>query len=386
MKYPSNRSKSIHLYLPGWSADLIIMRNETFDLTGIKVYDDGSDISLIEKTNDQESYSRTNTEAHGVDGNVDPMAVQLQEVAEVQPIEISVLSESHQSEVNLGSHDIDAHGHSNIISHMKELDSSQNAEMNNAGGNIEVSEAENCFVGPGHESSSLTEVVENNLCVPNDFGAPLPDVDKTNDLVDSIYTDMSIPSDQNLNTFPILEEGFVEDKGDKSGAGAIEITEHSVEVRTEVQTDGLEANGLDASLGTGSKETDEIPDNLASFNGELPTEENGNDMLGALNEDQIAASGLGCYDKDTKSGYILGENTEVDGLESVPLVLDEKENYLNDEENPVCQEAGLQGTACPEISAIRSPFVDHNDVSSAICLKNVFSFDISYLLDLAYSY
>ncbi|KAJ1443592.1 Rad21/Rec8-like protein, N-terminal [Sesbania bispinosa] len=256
-------------------ANLAILRNETFDLTGIKVCEDSLDSSFIEKTNDQESYSRTNTEIHGVEANNEPMAIQPQEDAEVQHTEIPVPSESHQSEVNLGSHDIDTH--------VKELDSSQNA-----GGDIGVSEAEKCPIGPGHESSSLTEVFENELCMRNDFVASLPLMDKTNDLVGSIDTNiLNIPTAQNLNTSPVLEDEFVENQGDRSGVGAMEIAEHTMESRTQVQTDDLEANGLCASLDASTKETHEYTDNQASFNGDLPIEENGNSMLGGLNEDQI---------------------------------------------------------------------------------------------------
>nr|KYP64201.1 Sister chromatid cohesion 1 protein 3 [Cajanus cajan] len=270
------------------STDLTILRNETFDLTGIKVSDNYLDSSHVEKTNIQESYSRTNTEIHGMEGNNEPMAVQLQEDAEVQPTEMPVLSENHQSEVNLGSHDIDAHGHTNIISHVEELDSSQNVVMNNVGGNIAVSEAENCSIGPGNESSSLIEVLE------NDFAASLTLMDKTNDLVGSIHTDiLSIPNAQNMNTFPILE-------------------------------------------------------------------------VGLLNEDQIIASGMECDDKDARSGSIFIETAKVDCLQSETLGLDEKESALKDEENPVCQEAGLLSTMCPEIIAARSPLVDQNDENDMI--------------------
>ncbi|TKY65323.1 Sister chromatid cohesion 1 protein 4 [Spatholobus suberectus] len=340
------------------STDLTILQNETFDLTGIKVCDSGLDSSCVEKINDQESYSRTNTEIHGVEGNNEPLAVQLQEDAEVQPTEVPVFSESHQLEVNLGSHDIDAHGHTNILSHVEELDSSQNVEMNNVGGNIAVSEAENCSVGPGHESSSLTEVFA------NDFAASLTLMDQTNDLVDSIHTNIvSTPNAQNSNTFPILEDEFVDDQSNRNGVVA---TEHSMETRTQVHTDGLEANDLYASLATGSKETDEFTDIQASFNGDLPLEDNGNSMLGQLNEDQIVASGMECDDKDARSGCLFIENAKVDCLQSEALGVDEKESSMKDEENPVFQEGGLQSTMCPEIIPSRSPFVDQNDENDMI--------------------
>ncbi|MED6169115.1 hypothetical protein PIB30_018246 [Stylosanthes scabra] len=314
----------------GWSADLMVLQSETLDLSEIKVISDGLDSSVNEKTNDLESHSRTNAETHELQGNVDPVTIQPQEVLEVQPNEISVLSENHQSELNLGSHDTGAHEH-----FAKEPHGSQDAEMNNAGVNTEASEAEKLTgaPAPGHESSSLTELVENNPCEPNDLVAPLPEVDKTNDLVDSIHTDIGIiPSDQNLNTDPV--DG---------------IAEHSMEVRPEVQTDGLEDNGLCAPLAAGPQEANEYPNNQSSFNGDLPTEENGN-----KNEDQIA------HDKDTLSGCIVGENTEVDLSEFAPL-LDEKEGYPNDGEHPHYQEDGVQSTTCPETSAIKSPYVDHND-------------------------
>ncbi|XP_072077922.1 uncharacterized protein [Arachis hypogaea] len=310
--------------------------NDEGIFSGIKVIDDGLDSSVNEKTNDLESFSRTKAETHDAEGNVVPVSVQPQEVAEVQPNEISVLSENHQSEVNLGSHDTDAHEH-----FAKEPHGSQDAEMNNAGVNIEISEAENLCVAPGtgHESSSLNELFENN-----------PVADKTNDLVDSIHTEMGIPSDQNLN-ISILEEGLAEDKvNNKSGVNAIEIAEHSMEVRIEVQTDGLEDNGLCAPLTAGPQEANEYPNNQAFFNGDLPTEENCN-----KNEDKIA------HDKDTLSGCIVGENTEVDRPEFALLVSDEKEGYLNDTEHPLYQEDGVQSTMWPETSAIKSPFVDHNE-------------------------
>jgi len=404
MKFPSNIIYVI-LYIPDLTTDFTILRNETIDLTGIKVCDYGMDSSFVEKTNDQESYSRTNTEIHGV-GNNEPMAVQHQEDAEVQPPEISVLSESHQSEVNLGSHDIDAHRHTtyepmpvqlqedtgvhpteipvlseshqsevnleshdidacgrtNIVSHVEELDNSQNVEINHVGGNIVDSEAENRSAGPEHESSSLTEVFE------SDFTTSLTLTDKTNDLVGSVHSNiLSIPSAENLNTVAILEDGFVQDHSDIKGLGAVEP---SMETRTQVQTDGFEANDLYASLATGSKETDEFIDIQASFNGELPSEENGNSILGQLNEDQIVASAIECDDKGARSDCIFIENAKVDCLQSEALSVDEKEGSLKDEENLVFQEAGVQSTVYPEI---RSPYVELNDVSSPVCLNFPFS-------------
>ncbi|KAL2330141.1 hypothetical protein Fmac_017722 [Flemingia macrophylla] len=336
------------------STGLTILRNETIDLTGIKVSDYGLDSSLVEKTNVQESYPRTNTEIHGMERNNEPMAVQLQEDAVLQPTDIPVLSESHQSEFNLGSH----HRHTNIISHVEEeLESSQNVEMNNVGGNIAVSEAENCSAGPGNESSSLIEVLE------NDFAASLTLMDKTNDLVGSIDTNiLSTPSAQNLNTFPILEGEFAEDQSGRNGVGAIEP---SMEPRIQVQTDGLVANNIYASLATDSKETDEFTDIQASFNGDVLLEENGNSMVGQLNEDQTVACGE-CDDKDARSGSIFIETSKVDCVQSEALGLDEKESSLKDEENPVCQEAGAQSTTWPEIVATRSPFVDQNDENDII--------------------
>ncbi|XP_019449918.1 PREDICTED: sister chromatid cohesion 1 protein 4-like isoform X2 [Lupinus angustifolius] len=372
------------------SADLTILRNGSFDLTGIKVCDNGLDTSFLEKTNDKESHSRTNTETHGVETNIETKALQLQGDAEAQPTGIPVLSESHQSEANLESHDLDVHGHANIVSHVGELDNSQNVEMNNAGRNIDVSVAKKNSVGAGLESSSLT-VSENNHSLPNDCVASLPLMGKMNILVGSMHTDIpSMPTDQNLNTSSILEDEFVEEKCNRSGVDAIEITEHSVEIRTKVQTDGLETNNLCASMVTGFKETDEYNDNRASFNGDLPLEENGSSMPGGLNENQIVASDLGsmgCDDKESRSGPIFSENTKVDCLDTVAPVLDEKETSLNEgnpvceeagqhsvalvldekeailnEGNPVCEEAGLESTLLfPEIPAIESPFVDRND-------------------------
>ncbi|KAK7374405.1 hypothetical protein VNO80_07835 [Phaseolus coccineus] len=375
------------------TTDFTILRNETIDLTGIKVCDYGMDSSIVEKTNDQESFSRTNTEIHGVVGNNKPMAVQHQEDAEVQPPEIPVLSESHQSEVNLGSHDINAHRHTtyepvavqlqddsgvhpteipvlseshqsevnlgshdidacrhtNIVSHVEELDNSQNVEINHVAGNIADSEAENCSAGLEHVSSSLTEVFE------SDFTKSLTLMDKTNDLVGSIHSNiLSIPNAENLNTVPILEDEFVQDQSYRNGLGAIEL---SMETRTQVQTDGFEANDLYASLATGSKETDEFTDIQASFNGDLPSEENGNSMLGQLNEDQIVASAMQCDDKGA-TDCIFIENANVDCLQSEALSVAEKESSLKDEENLVFQEPGLQSTVYPEI---RSPYVEQND-------------------------
>ncbi|CAJ2645594.1 unnamed protein product [Trifolium pratense] len=391
------------------SADLTILQNETFDLSGIKV-DCGLDSFSVEKANDQEShsktnaeihvveehneaiaaqpqedaevsysktnaeihgveahngpmavqhqedaeesYSKTNAEIHGVEVHNEPMAVQPQEDAEAQPTEIPVPSESHQS---------DANAHTNIISDAKELDSSQNAEMSNAGGNFEISVAENYSVVPGNETLSLTEVFENELRMRNDFDASRPLIDKTNDLDGSIDTNaLSIPTSEKMDTFDIFAGEFVEDQRDRSDAGAIEITEHAMEIRTQVETDGLEADNLCASLATGSKEANEYTDNQVSVNEDVPMEENGNSILGGLNEDQINSSGLGCDDKDAKSGGLFSENIEVDCLHSVALV-DVKESSLNDGENPLCQEPALQNTMHPDVSAIRSPFVDQNN-------------------------
>ncbi|XP_058756129.1 uncharacterized protein LOC131629358 [Vicia villosa] len=287
-------------------------------------------------------------------------------------------------------------GHTNIISDVNELGSSQNAEMNNAernfetseaenysiehtniisdiselgrsqnaGGNFETSEAENYSVVPGHETLSLTEVFENELCRPNDFGASLPVMDKTDD--GSIHTNvLDIPTSEKMNTFTILENVFVDDQRDRNNADAIEIAEHAMEIGTRVETDGLEADNLSASLALGSKEANDYTDNQVSFNRDLPVEENGNNMLEGLNEDQIVSSGLGCDDKDAKAGSLFSENIEVDCSHSVALE-DVKERSLNDEENPVFQEAALQNTTYPDVSAIRSPFIDQNDEDDMI--------------------
>ncbi|XP_004492871.1 sister chromatid cohesion 1 protein 4 isoform X2 [Cicer arietinum] len=404
------------------SADLTILRNETFDLSGIEVCDYGLDGFSVEKAKDQESYSKTSTEIHGVEENNEPVAVQPQEDAEAHltelpvlsermeahnepievqpqedaeahpteipvlserveaynepiavqpredaeahPTEIPVLSECHHFEVDLGSHNIDAHGNANIISQVKELDSSQNAEMNNAEGNYEISESENCSVVPGHESLSITEVFENELYMPNDFDASLSLADKTNDLVGSIHTNVSnSPTSQKLDTYPILEDEFVEEQRDKSEVCAIKIAEHAMEIKTQVETDGLEANHLCASLATGSKEDNEYTDNQVCFNGDLTMEENVNNVTGGLNDDKIVSSGLGYNDKDAKFDGLFSENIEVDCLHSVTLV-DVKENSLNDEENPVCQEAVLQSTMCHDV--LSSPFVDQNDETNMV--------------------
>ncbi|CAK8542549.1 unnamed protein product [Lathyrus sativus] len=362
------------------------------------------------------------------------MEVQPQKTAEAQPSEIPLPLESYQSGVDFGSHDIDAHGradiisdmkelsgsqnaemdnagvifeiseaenysvgptniisdvnelgssqnaemnnagrnfetseaenysivHSNIISDVNELGSSQNAEMNNAGGNFETFEAENYSVVPGHdETLSLTEVFENELCMPKDFDASQPLMDKTDDLAGSIHTNvLDIPTSEKMNT-STLENEFVDDQHDRNNADAIEIVEHAMEIGTRVETDGLEADNLYASLALGSKEASEYTDNQVSFHGDLQMEENGNSMLEGLNEDQVVSSGLGCDDKDAKAGALFSENIEVDCLHSVAPE-DVKEGS-NDEENPVFQEAELQNTMTPDVSAIRSPFVDQND-------------------------
>ena len=397
MKFTSNILELIFSLLPDVSADLTILQNETLDLSRIKVCHNGLDSLSLEKGNDhefysktnaethgveahnepiavqpqedaEESFSKTNAEIHGVEAHNEPIAIQPQEDAEAQPSEIPVPSECHQSEVDFGSHNnIDAHGHTNIISDVRELGCSQTDEMNNAGINFEISSAENYSFVPGHETLSLTEVFENELCRPNFFDASLPLMDKTDDLVGSIHTDMlSIPTSQKMDSSPMLENEFAEDQRDRNNAGATEIAEHAMEIRTQVETDGLEADHLYASMATGSKEANEYTDNQVSFNGGLPMEENGNNMLGGLNEDQIVSPGLGCDDKDAKSGGLFCENVEVDCLHSAALI---NESSLNDEENPVCQEAALQNTMYPDASAIRSPFVDQTDVSSQISLK-----------------
>ncbi|XP_050911961.1 sister chromatid cohesion 1 protein 4 isoform X29 [Lathyrus oleraceus] len=250
--------------------------------------------------------------------------------------------------------------HSNIISDGNELGSSQNAEMSNSGGNFETFESENYSVVPGHETLSLTEVFENELCMPKDFDASQPLMDKTDDGAGSIQTNvLEIPTSEKMNTSTILENEFVDDQHDRNNADAIEIAEHDMEIGTRVETDGLEADNLHASLVLGSKEASEYTDNQVSFHGDLPMEENGNNMLEGLNEDLVVSSGLGCDDKDAKAGGLFSENIEVDCLHSVAPE-DVKEGS-NDEENSVFQEAALQNTMYPDVSAIRSPSVDQND-------------------------
>ncbi|MCH95836.1 double-strand-break repair protein rad21-like protein, partial [Trifolium medium] len=339
-----------------------ILRNETFDLSGIKV-DYGLDSFSVEKANDQESHSKTNAEIHGVEEHNEAIAAQTQEDAE----------ESY-SKTNAEIHGVEAHNGPMAVQHQEDAEESYsktNAEIHGVEVHNEpmaVQPQEDAEaqpteipVVPGNETLSLTEVFENELRMRNDFDASLPLIDKTNDLDGSIDTNaLSIPTSQKMDTFDILAGEFVEDQRDRSDAGAVEIAEHAMEIRTQVETDGLEADNLCASLATGSKEANEYTDNQISVNGDLPMEENGNSMLGGLNEDQINSSGLGCDDKDAKSGGLFSENTEVDCLHSVALV-DVKESSLNDEENPLCQEAALQNTMYPDVSAIRSPFVDQNN-------------------------
>ncbi|KAK7269052.1 hypothetical protein RIF29_21767 [Crotalaria pallida] len=428
--------------LKGLCDNLILMQSKTFDLTGIKVCDSDFGSSSIEETNDKENSRINVTEIRGVERNIEPMSVQLQGDAEVQPTKISVLPENYPSEVNLGSNDIDTHEHSNIISLVKEHDSSQNAEMRNGEGdilvsdaencsvghvlelsslagtafennlcmpndlvvenhpsvvnqgsndidtrdehtniislvkergssenaemdngreNIEVSDIENCSVGPCLESSSLTATAfKNNLGMPNDLVVSSALMEKTNDLDGSIHTGLSsMPAAQ----VPILEDEFMKDTCDRSGVDRIEIAEHGVESRTQVQPESSEANNLYASLDFSRKESDEYTTNQASFGGAVPIEGNGNSLLGGLNVDQIFSSDLKCDDeKDTRSGCMYNENIDVDSLHSTALVLDTKETSLNNEDNPVCQEDGNQSTMHSEISATtKSPYMDHND-------------------------
>ncbi|KAF7817726.1 sister chromatid cohesion 1 protein 4 [Senna tora] len=349
----------------GVSADLLLLQNEKFDLTGIKIYDYDLDSSVLEATHDKESYSRTIVaEVHGVERNVEPVAVH---DVEEEHAELPVLSECNQSEFNVGSLDIYIDQNTEVISHVKEHNESQAANMNSGRGNIEVSHSETCSIVPGLESSPLTDF-DNNCCMPNDFATPLTAMDKTYGVDGSVHTDiLGISTTQSVHTLPVVEDELVEDKSNTSGVGTTEISEDRVEIRTQVEVHGSEAaNNLYASLTTGSKRTDEYTNDLATVNRDLCLDESEKSMLGGINEDQILASGSGYDDEDSRFGCSYSENTRVDCLHGVAVVLDAKDASLINEENSVSQEAQLQSTMHPEISAIDSPLVDQNDVSSSL--------------------
>ncbi|KAI4302075.1 hypothetical protein L6164_035292 [Bauhinia variegata] len=339
----------------GVSSDLILLRSKTVDLTGITVCDYEVDSTSIEVTHDKEFYSRTNDkEVHRMENSTEPVVVQGD--LEVQPAEIPVLLEHHQSEVNFRSHDNDTYGRIDVTSCVEELESCQNAETNFGGGNLEASDAENCCIGTGFELASMNNsVLENSHSVPDDFSASLTLMGSTNDVDGSMDTDiLGMSNTQSLSTLPILEDECIENTDDRCRVGSVEIAEHSVEVRTQVQADDSEAaNNLYSSFATGSKETDECH-NQASINGGLSMHENGNNVSGALNEDESLATGQGHDDKDSKSGCKYGENTRVDCVHYA------KELFLNSEENPGCQEAGIQSIVPVEISTTESPWEDHN--------------------------
>lgn len=344
---------------------MILLRNENFDLSRIKVCDYDLDSSFLEATNDKGSYLRTNAnEIHGVERNIEPVTVQ-DDVE--QPSETPVALESHQSEFKIESHDISIPMNTDVISHVKEPNNSQTDLLNGDRANIEVFDSENCSIIPGLESSPLTNsVFDNNHCMPDDYAAPLAVKDKTNDIDDSMHTDIvGIPAAQSSHALPILEDELVGDKSNRSGLDTTEISEDRVEIGTQVQIDGSEAaNNLYAALATDSNRTDECTNNQGSLNRDIHMEEN-ESMLGGINEDQILASGPGYDDKDSRSGCSNTENIRVDCLHGVPVGVDAETSLIN-EENSVSQEAVLRSTMHPEISAIESPLVDQNDVSSPI--------------------
>ena len=171
------------------STDLLLLQNEKFDLTGIKVCEHIVDNSLPEATND-ESYLRTNvTEIHHVESNIEPVVSQY---VEEQPTGTPIVSESIQSEYNAES----LH-----ITLMKDIEISQTIEMNCGGENIGVFDSENCSIHTGFQPSSHADsVLDNSSCMPDEFVAPLAPVDKSNDFCDSVHTAMcGISSSPNLH-------------------------------------------------------------------------------------------------------------------------------------------------------------------------------------------
>lgn len=352
------------------STDLLLLQNEKFDLTGIKVCEHIVDNSLPEATND-ESYLRTNvTEIHHVESNIEPVVSQ---DVEEQPTGTPIVSESIQSEYNAES----LH-----ITLMKDIEISQTIEMNCGGENIGVFDSENCSIHTGFQPSSHADsVFDNSSCMPDDFVAPLAAVDKSNDFSDSVHTDMcGISSSPNLHPLSAMEHELVDSKINRSGVRTSEISGDRVDIGTEVQTDGdgsETANNLYPSLAAGCKRVDEYTDNQDFLNKDQHLEESGNDLQGGcINEDQVLASGSGCDDKDLRLGSSYHEDARVEDFHGVAVVLDAKETYLTDQENSVSCEAGQQITMHPEISAVESPLVDRNYVSSPF----VFLFTISCML------
>ncbi|XP_054796085.1 sister chromatid cohesion 1 protein 4-like [Prosopis cineraria] len=268
----------------GVSADLILLRNEKLDLTGIRVCDYILDSSLSEATNDNESHSRTNvTDIHGVERNIEPVMVQ---DAEEQPFGAPIVPESNQPEFNAESLDINIHRNTDVISHVKEVQISQTTKMNGCRENIEVFDSQNCSITPGLESSFHADsVFDNNHCMPDDFAAPLTVMHKSNDLdgYGSMHTDiLGISSSQNLHALPILENELAESKINRSGVGISEISEDRVDIRTEVQMDGSEThNSLYTSLATGCERIDEYANNQATSNRDLHLEKVETTCLGA---------------------------------------------------------------------------------------------------------
>ncbi|KAI4350190.1 hypothetical protein L6164_010695 [Bauhinia variegata] len=331
----------------GVSSDLILLRGEAFDLSEIKVCD-----------YDVHSSRANDNEVHRVESNTEPLVVQGD--IEAEPAKIPVLLESHQSEIQLGSLDNDTYESSDFTFRVEGLESCQNAETNSGGGNFGDSNVENCCIGPGLELASIANaVLENSHSVADGFAASLIHMDRSNDFDGSMNADI-MSATQSLSTLPILEGECIENKDDKSQVGSVEIAEHSVEIRAHAQTGGYEAaNNLNACFATGSKEAYEC-NNQASINGDLAMHKNGNSIPGALDEDEILATGLQYNDKDLRSGCMHGENTRVDCDQSVVVAWDEKESFLNGEENSVSQEAGIQSTMPLETFTIESPWEDHN--------------------------
>lgn len=340
------------------------MRNEKFDLTGIKVCDYDLDSSFLEATHNEESYSKTNvTETHEMERNVEPVAVQ---DVEEQPAE-TLVSESRQSEFDVGPHDIDIDKNTDAIFH-----------FNSGGGNVQVSDLETCSIVPGLESSPITDsVFDNNHCMPDGFAAPPAVMDKINDVDGSIHTDiLGIPTAQFSQSLPILEDEFEENRSKRTGVDAMETPEDRVEIRKQVEADGPEA-----ANDSGSKRTDEYTMDQTPLNRDPRLKESENNILEGINEAQILASASGYDDKDSKCGCSYSENTRVDCTHGISVVLDAKEDSLTREENSVSLEADLHITMLPETITIESPLVDQNDVSSPFTLKSLMIFITSLVFD-----
>ncbi|GAV83935.1 Rad21_Rec8 domain-containing protein [Cephalotus follicularis] len=362
--------------LTGLSGELVWLHCKTYELSGIRVFDDVNNISEVAKE----------AECSGSAEFV------LRNDVRVPTAENFTHSDSRQGEdPHLGFQGFDSHGHTDSISDVPGLRTSQLeplvvvTELEIDKESTGVADAANYSVVHGFEMSSATDPVLRDICI-------VPAGEKADGADTSLQIDAACLSiDQKIDTQPVEEYAPLLDISSGKVVDAIQVAGHNVDnlvvvenesgardkifiecqvgasmdVRADFQTDcSAPIDDTSTSIAAVSPET-VGGTNVDSVNGGQATVEIEN------KEEQVVvvAADLS-FNNDPTSNCIFSDELKIDSAYSAEFDVDASNTSLLQVENSACEQADPQSDCNAAVTSFDPPSVEDHDEIEHISVDN----------------